>query len=195
MATSLNAQLNARVAASEALVAELQERVDSTQIRFHLDSIDLTTRQFKDMTGVERFQFDTLFELSNFDGMHDFMRRDETYKWAAAAAADSNVDSDGDVAMVGEDLLSPQRVNVCILSRKDEMFLMLFILRTGITSTAAAGLWKVSHQTISRIFVMWLLHLHLVFKVFFPPLTKEMLRAACWTSASVKKASGYDSMS
>ena len=61
----------------------------------------------------------------------------------------------------------------------DGMFLCMIRLRTGMTSEHVAWLFGVGVATVSRVFEMWLMHMHVCFQVCFPPPDAKMRQHSC----------------
>ena len=74
---------------------------------------------------------------------------------------------------------APRGRNNARLSQKEELFLLLVILRVGMTFEQDGAMWKMGHVTVTRIFIQWLLHVHLVFRVFFPSPDRATVEVTC----------------
>jgi hypothetical protein len=61
----------------------------------------------------------------------------------------------------------------------DGMFLCMIRLRTGMTEEHVAWLFGVGQSTVSRVFEMWLMHMHVSFQVCFPPPDAKMRQHSC----------------
>ena len=65
------------------------------------------------------------------------------------------------------------------LSPIDGMLLCLVRLRCGLTENTVAFMFGISQPTVSRVFEMWLQHLHFVLRTVFPPPDQMSRSATC----------------